>query len=100
SGAGGVPVTRTLTLAELDVCPLDLVAHAGDGSGEPPLYHLARGAWAQREPQLAPEAVLQIDASPALADALYAARALRRLLHAARPLDNAHLAAPELVAPD
>lgn len=91
---------RAATLAELDVCPLDVVAHAGDGTGEPPLYALARGLWRQREPAVAPEALREIEASPALVDALYAAQALRRLLRAARPLEPAQLSPPEVIEPD
>src|SRR5205085_6152276 len=29
---------RPISLAELDICPLDVVAHAGDGTGEPALH--------------------------------------------------------------
>lgn len=97
---GDTLTRRPLTLAELDVCPLDVVAHAGDGAAEPPLYGLARGCWRQREPGVAVEALVQIEANPALIDALYAARALRRLLLAARPLELAHLSPPEIIAPD
>jgi hypothetical protein len=89
--ADGTKLSKEVTLADLDVCPLDVVVLAGDGTGEPPLAALARTYVRLADETLPAEATIDVQLGSALVDALYAARAVRRLLSVARPLAPADL---------
>ena len=87
---GGAVETRQVSLADLELGPLDVVALAGEPPAASGLEALVRQALG--------DASAALTAEPALAAALETARALRRLLQGARALEARDLSA-EAAAP-
>ena len=88
-GSGATLTELQISVADLTICALDVVMLAGDDGSEPPLFDLVRGAM-----RLPPEAVIDVQPNAALAEALYLARAVRRLLGRGRALRPEDLVEP------
>jgi hypothetical protein len=84
-GEGGAREPRVVSVADLDLGPLDLVALAGEQAPGAALEALARDHLGDPAAELAPEG--------ALARAIEIALALRRLIEGARPLEPRDLIA-------